>query len=101
MNHTTDRADSGRRTDRAVDALAEVTGRLLAVIPAMAVVGVLGLRVWDRGRARVHAGDSQRGASVLEWVLILAVVITIVAAVAVVVMTKLVDKSNELDLSTP
>lgn len=92
---------TGKRADRVVDAVSAATGRLGAVVPLVALVGVLGLQVLDRGRARLHAGDPQRGASVVEWVLILGVVITIVAAVAVVVRTKLIDKSNQLDLSTP
>lgn len=71
---------------------------LAAVIPALGfVVAVLG-DLGGRARQRMR-GDA--GVSVVEWVIIAAVVATIALGVGVILTQKLNDKANELDLTTP
>lgn len=50
-----------------------------------------------RGRiARARASDRDRGASAIEWVVIAAVVVTIVAAVAVIISNALEDRAEDV-----
>lgn len=71
------------------------------VLPVLALPVVLGLSMLDRGRRRVRRDGADAGVSVLEWVLISALVITIAGIVGAVILTKTRDKANELDLTTP
>lgn len=86
---------------KAADAVAGGAGRLALSIPALAGAALLALALLDRARSRLRAGDREAGVGVVEWVLLIAVVVTIVAAVAVVVRQKVTAKANELDLGTP
>ena len=86
------------------DAVVDHTGRLALVLPVLTAPVLATLGLLDRARHRLRTHDDpngELGASVVEWVLILAAVITIVAAVAVVITQKLTSKANQLDLSTP
>ena len=44
------------------------------------------------------AMDGERGASAIEWVIISALLIGIVAVVGTIILNKLTDKANSLDL---
>jgi len=44
------------------------------------------------------ARDGERGASAIEWVIISALLIGIVAVVGTIILNKLTDKANSLDL---
>lgn len=56
----------------------------------------------DRVMARLRAdGKHDAGASVVEWVLITAVSLAIVLAVGALIRQKLVDKTNDIDFTTP
>ncbi len=74
-------------------ALAQVTV-LLPVAAALAHAG-------DRVVARVRHEHGARGASAVEWVVISAIIVTIVLAVGATLYTRLNDKASELDLTTP
>ena len=71
--------------------------RATVVVPMLAVLAHAG----DRITARVRRGDSELGASVVEWVVITALVVTMALAVGVVIATRVTGKANELDLTTP
>jgi hypothetical protein len=61
------------------------------------------MHTWINGaRARTRAAASTRevGASVVEWVVISAVVVLIAIAVGGILMTKITDKANNIDLDT-
>lgn len=89
---------SGRHVaDRVLNGMAAVA----VLLPTLALPAVVGLDLVDRGRRRVARSGSDTGQSILEWVLIAAVVITIAGIVGVVMITKLGDKSRDLDLTTP
>lgn len=55
----------------------------------------------DRARSRVIVGPRDLGASVLEWVIISALVLGITLAVGATLRTKLTDKANTIQLTTP
>lgn len=56
----------------------------------------------DRVMARLRAdGQHDTGASVVEWVLITAVLLAIVLAVGATLRQKLQDKTNNIDFTTP
>jgi hypothetical protein len=54
----------------------------------------------DRARGRVIESPSDLGASVVEWVIISALVVGIAGAVSLILTTKLKDKANTV-LDTP
>jgi hypothetical protein len=59
--------------------------------------------LWFRGRvdrARAHAAAGDRGASVVEWVIISALAVGIAVAVGAILLSKLRDKANSIDLDT-
>ena len=79
---------------RSVDAgLAQATGAL-PVAAALAYAG-------DRLVARVRRGHGARGATAVEWVVISAIIVTIVLAVGATLYSRLTDKASDLDLTTP
>ena len=84
------------------DRVGAVLQRMLILIVAVPAVAPL-LVLRDRLTARVRrAGvDGDAGFSVVEWVLLIAVTITIVTAVSTIVIAKLRAKANQLDLTTP
>jgi len=49
-------------------------------------------------KAQILARDGDRGASAIEWVIISALLIGIVAVVGSIILTKLTDKANSLEL---
>lgn len=56
----------------------------------------------DRVLARLRSeGRREDGASVVEWVLITAISLAIVLAVGALIQSKLMDKVNEIDFTTP
>jgi hypothetical protein len=55
----------------------------------------------DRARRRAHSSPADVGASVVEWVIISALVIVIAGTVGGILLTKLTAKANDLDLTTP
>lgn len=55
----------------------------------------------DRLVARVRRNGNEVGASTLEWVVISAIIVTIVLAVGATLYTRLTDKATDLDLTTP
>jgi hypothetical protein len=65
--------------------------------------GYAELLIRDRiGRVRSRALDGPRdlGASVVEWVIISALVVGIAVAVGAILLNKLKDKANSIDLNT-
>lgn len=74
-------------------ALASVT----VALPVVAGVAHAG----DRVAARVRRQHGQLGATAVEWVVISAIIVTIVLAVGATLYTRLNDKATELDLTTP
>jgi hypothetical protein len=54
----------------------------------------------DRARRRVRQQPADLGASVIEWVIISALVVTIAVAVGGILLTKLKDKATSIDLTT-
>lgn len=84
--------------DRLDRRLLHTAGMLPLLLPTL--LAVLAVRDttarWLRGSIR-----SQRAFTTAEWVMILGVVTAIVIAVGAVIKNKIVDKSNDLDLSTP
>lgn len=73
-------------------------GRAVTIVPALLLV-VAG---YDRLSARLHSGgESDRGASVVELVLITAFIVTVVAVIGVALRQKLVDKTADIDFDTP
>lgn len=71
---------------------------LTVMVPASTALVAAGDQVIARSR-RGRAADS--GASVLEVVVISAIVLAIVLTVGAILRTKIVDKANNLDLTTP
>lgn len=70
----------------------------VAVVPALLLV-VAG---YNRLSARLHSDDeSDAGASMVEWVLITAFTVTVVAVIGVMIRQKLIDKTEEIDFTTP
>ena len=88
------------RTTRRHAVLARLVGAAL-MLPLTALPVLIGLAVTDRVSARLRASGRDAGVSAVEWVLITAVAVTIVAAVAVVIRQRITDKANSLDLTTP
>ena len=88
------------RATRRPDVLARLVGAAL-MLPLTALPVLIGLAVTDRVSARLRASGRDAGVSAVEWVLITAVAVTIVAAVAVVIRQRIADKANSLDLTTP
>lgn len=70
---------------------------LSVAMPAVAVVRHLG----DQVLVRARSGNRDSGASAIEWVLIMAIAISIVLAVGATLYTKLTNKATNLDLTTP
>ncbi|GAA3620159.1 hypothetical protein GCM10022223_41280 [Kineosporia mesophila] len=54
----------------------------------------------DRARARVIRGPVDRGASVVEWVVISALLVGIAAAVGLLLANKLKAKATSINLDT-
>ena len=54
----------------------------------------------DRARSRIVAGPRDLGASVVEWVVITAMLVAIAVVIGGIVLTKLQDKANTIDLNT-
>jgi hypothetical protein len=54
----------------------------------------------DRALARSGETVRDRGASVVEWVIISALLVAIAVAVGGLLMTKLTDKAKSIDLNT-
>ena len=71
--------------------------QFVMAVPAATPLVVLG----DRALARVRSDDPEAGASVLELVVISAVVLAIVLTVGVIIRTRITEKANQLDLTTP
>lgn len=88
------------RTPRRQAVLGRVTGTGLA-LPLVALPVLVALALADRVTARLRASGRDAGVSAVEWVLITAVAVTIVAGVAVVIRQRIVDKANQLELTTP
>ncbi|GAB6901760.1 hypothetical protein [Kineosporia succinea] len=55
----------------------------------------------DRARARVIQGPADLGASVVEWVIISAVLVALAAAVGTALYNKIMAKANTINLDTP
>lgn len=110
MSASTVTIGSPRRTSaRALDHL---TGRVLAgtALPALLLPVLLAVALLDRSRSSLATTLATRpkggrvqdaGASVVEWVLVVAIVVGITVTVGLLIRTKITDKSNELDLTTP
>jgi hypothetical protein len=77
------------RTRTAVTALA-------AVFPEIAV----GLAVWRAWHARVAGDDPERG-DAIQWVILTAVGAAIAITVGTIIYTKLQNKANSIDVTTP
>ena len=58
------------------------------------------LRVLVEGRIQ-RARRSEGGASAVEWVLISALLIGIAIAIGTIILKKLTDKANNINLNTP
>jgi Flp pilus assembly pilin Flp len=58
------------------------------------------LRVLVEGRIQ-RARRSEGGASAVEWVLISALLIGVAIAVGAIILKKLTDKANNINLNTP
>lgn len=61
------------------------------------------LVAYDKALARVRNGDQdpESGASLVEWVLITAVLVGIAVTVGLIIRNKLVTKSNSINFDTP
>ena len=59
------------------------------------------LHTSDRVVARTRRGDRELGASAVEWVVITALLVTMVLAVGVTLYNKITAKATDLDLTTP
>lgn len=88
MNSTT----TGLR--RGVDAGLE---QMSVTVPVTAAL----LHTGDRLVARTRRGDRELGASTVEWVVITALLVTIVLAVGLTLYNKITAKATDLDLTTP
>lgn len=87
-------------SSRATSAAAALPVLVLPVLLALALVGQARTQLGHvRGPHRSRAADT--GASVVEWVLVVAIVVGITVAVGAIIRTRVVDKSNDLDLTTP
>ena len=72
-----------------------VTG-LAAVFPELAV----GLAVWQAWHVRVRGDDPERG-DAIQWVILTAVGAAIAITVGTIIYTKLQNKANSIDVTTP
>lgn len=59
------------------------------------------LHTGDRLVARIRRGDRELGASTVEWVVITALLVTMVLAVGLTLYAKITAKATDLDLTTP
>ena len=71
--------------------------QLTVTLPLAAAVAHAG----DRVVARVRDEHGARGATAVEWVVISAIIVTIVLAVGATLYSRLTDKASDLDLTTP
>lgn len=55
------------------------------------------LTAWLRGRSR-KVPDGERGASIVEWVIIVAVVAGLAIAVGAIIVSKVTTKANGINL---
>ncbi len=55
----------------------------------------------DAARSRVISTPRDRGASVVEWVLISAILVAAAIAVGTLLLNKMRDKANSINLDTP
>ena len=80
-----------RRLDPSLDRAATIVPVLLLLVAG-----------YDQLAARLRSGaEPDRGASVVELVLITAFIVTVVAVIGVALRQKLVDKTAEIDFTTP
>ncbi len=75
--------------------------RAALAAPALALPLLTALGLFQRARRRLRHGDHQGGASIVEWVLIVAITAAIVIGVGVILTGKFTAKATELDLTTP
>jgi hypothetical protein len=69
---------------------------LVVVFPELAV----GLAMWRSWQERVRAEDRERG-DAIQWVILTAVGAAIAITVGTIIYTKLQNKANSIDVSTP
>lgn len=67
-----------------------------AVFPELAV----GLALWQAWHARVRGDDPERG-DAIQWVILTAVGAAIAITVGTIIYTKLQNKANSIDVTTP
>ena len=67
-----------------------------AVFPELAV----GLAVWQAWHVRVRGDDPERG-DAIQWVILTAVGAAIAITVGTIIYTKLQNKANSIDVTTP
>ena len=67
-----------------------------AVFPELAV----GLAVWQAWHARVRGDDPERG-DAIQWVILTAIGAAIAITVGTIIYTKLQNKANSIDVTTP
>ena len=76
------------------------TGLEYAVVAVPATLPLV--HAHDRVMARLRAdGEHEAGASVVEWVLITAVLLAIVLAIGATLRQKLQTKTDQIDFTTP
>jgi len=73
-----------------------VVTAVAAVFPELAA----GLAVWQAWHARVRDADSERG-DAIQWVILAAVGAAIAITVGTIIYTKLTNKANSIDVTTP
>lgn len=79
---------------------AQLDSHLEAVTVAVPLTAVL-MHQNDRLVARARRNGNDLGASTLEWVVISAIIVSIVLAVGATLYTKMTTKATNLDLTTP
>lgn len=60
----------------------------------------LGLVLFQAARRRLAGQDSQRG-DAIQWVIVTAIGAAIAVTVGTIIFTKLRDKANSIDVTTP
>ena len=80
--------------------MAQRTKTVLAAASAVFPELTVGLALWQAWHARVRGEDPERG-DAIQWVILTAVGAAIAITVGTIIYTKLQNKANSIDVTTP
>jgi NADH:ubiquinone oxidoreductase subunit 6 (subunit J) len=98
INRATRATTSATTTATPAGFMATQLQRVAFYVPAVAILAMWAARAFDLNAE--NRDDREEGASVLEWVLIVAITAVLVVGIGVILTMKFTDKANSINLDS-